>query len=330
LENKLKGKKILLIAPKTFGYEVEIQKKLISLGASVKYFDDRPFTSKIKKIKLRLAPIILTKEINSYFNKIITTTKDTSFDFIFCIKQECFPRHLLEELFKLHPNSKKIFYTWDSFVNNKNALENLDLFDRCLTFDSDDSKKFGLQHRPLFYVDVFANLSEHSIEYDLSVVGSVHYKRYLFLKNIKQSLSNKYKIYFYQFVPSKSLFYARKVLLFPFYGFSKKDEFNYKTLDRSSVRKIFAKSKVIIDYAHHNQTGLTMRCIEALGAKKKLITNNVDIVNYDFYDNRNILLLRNNSIKIPDDFLITPYRDIEIQIFNRYSLEGWLDEVLYN
>lgn len=325
---KLANKAVLLISPRTFSYEVEIKKQLEYMGAQVTYFDDRPFTSKFKKILLRIAPLLTKIEVNSYFYNIIKLTESKSFDYILCIKQECFPHGLMKKLLASQSQAKAVFYTWDSFANNPNALKNVDLFDMVSTFDSVDAEKYGLVHRPLFYLNEFSEMKVEVPSFDLSFVGSVHYKRYEFLKKIQQSLNGTRKIFFYQYVPSLLLFYGRKFLLFPWYGLSQKSEFSFTTLDKHEIGDVFSKSKVIIDYAHHNQAGLTMRCIEALGANKKLITNNKNIEKYDFYDSSNILILSGNTIHIPNDFFDTPYKPLDSSVYNRYSIAGWLEEVL--
>ena len=51
---------------------------------------------------------------------------------------------------------------------------------------------------------------------------------------------------------------------------------------------IYSNSRCVLDSAQEGQMGLTIRVLEALGAKKKLITTNEDIVNYDFYNEENI------------------------------------------
>ena len=49
----------------------------------------------------------------------------------------------------------------------------------------------------------------------------------------------------------------------------------------SEVMKIFKESRCVLDAPQAGQTGLTIRTIECLGAKRKLITTNKDIVKYD-------------------------------------------------
>lgn len=324
---KLSGKKILLIAPKTFNYEYEIISQLKTMGAEVTYFDDRPFTSKIKKIMLRVLPSILNKEINKYFYTLISKVRGIHFDYILCIKQECFPYLALEKLLSEHPSAKSIFYTWDSFANNPNGLKNKDLFDKALTFDSEDAKIYRLIHRPLFFINVFSQMADTHIKYDLSFIGSVHCKRFQYLKKIKSSLNKNVSIFFYQYVPTKLMYYGRKFLLFPWYGLSKKSDFNFNPLNKEQVCEVFAQSRIIVDYAHHKQAGLTMRCIETLGANKKLITNNSNIRHYDFYNQNNILILDKVTENEIVNFIELPYKKISESIIKRYSILGWVSEV---
>ena len=67
--------------------------------------------------------------------------------------------------------------------------------------------------------------------------------------------------------------------------------------------------------------------IEALGAKKKLITTNEDIVNYDFYCPENIYLY-NGKFDLDNIFFKSKYKRIDNVIYERYSLRNWLKEVI--
>ena len=73
---------------------------------------------------------------------------------------------------------------------------------------------------------------------------------------------------------------------------------------RKQVTDYIGNSRVVLDLPHPMQTGLTMRTIEAIGSKKKLITTNVDIVNYDFYNPKNILLIERENINFDKSFFI--------------------------
>ena len=60
-------------------------------------------------------------------------------------------------------------------------------------------------------------------------------------------------------------------------------EFHYVPLKGKEMDDVYESSRCVLDSAQAGQLGLTIRVLEALGAKKKLITTNEDVVNYDFY-----------------------------------------------
>ena len=49
---ELKGKRVLFIGPKFFGYELEIQKELENLGAKVDFFAEKPYSVSYRVSKL--------------------------------------------------------------------------------------------------------------------------------------------------------------------------------------------------------------------------------------------------------------------------------------
>jgi hypothetical protein len=327
MTESLKNKTILFIGAKTFNYENEIIKCLQGMGAIVDYYNDRPFESSYKKILLRLVPKLLKKEISQYFLDILDNASKVEYDYVFCLKLECFPREVLLQLREQQQGAKFIFYTWDSFTNNKNPLNCLDVFDRCLTFDNQDATTYGLILRPLFYLDEYTEIEDEKRPFDVSFVGSIHIHRYKLIKSFLKKLDEKYTCYMYLFVPSQLLYFARKTLLFPIYGSSKKTDFKFTSLNKKEIVSLFKKSKAILDICHHNQSGLTMRSIEALGARRKLITNNGNIKIYDFFNPQNILIFDEKNMEISNEFLDSDYLQVSPEIQNRYSLEGWLIEI---
>ena len=107
-----------------------------------------------------------------------------------------------------------------------------------------------------------------------------------------------------------------------------KNVIKYTTLSLKQMVELYEQSEIIIDVQHPKQTGLTMRTFEALGARRKLVTTNADIVNYDFYNPRNILVVDRDNIVIPRSFVEEPYVDLPEEIYKKYSLSNWLREVL--
>ena len=73
-----------------------------------------------------------------------------------------------------------------------------------------------------------------------------------------------------------------------------------------------------------------MRTFEALGAKRKLITTNSHVMEYDFYRENNVLIVDRNNPIIPLSFIKAPYEELPIEIYNKYSLSSWLSNIFNN
>jgi hypothetical protein len=99
-------------------------------------------------------------------------------------------------------------------------------------------------------------------------------------------------------------------------------------LSISAVNDVFMSSRAVLDVTHPRQRGLTMRTLETLGASKKLVTTNASVADYDFYDSANIAVIDRHSPSIDADFLRSAYSPLAPSIVSRYSLSGWLCEVL--
>ena len=72
--------------------------------------------------------------------------------------------------------------------------------------------------------------------------------------------------------------------------------------------QFYLKGNIILDIAHPHQKRLSFRPYEAMGLRKKLITTNKDIANYDFYNPNNIFIIDDvYNIHIPTDFITSNY-----------------------
>ena len=82
--------------------------------------------------------------------------------------------------------------------------------------------------------------------------------------------------------------------------------------------------RCIVEILQSSQAGLTMRPLEALFYRKKLLTNNVRIKEYDFYRKENIFIIGVDSWNGLSDFLFSPYVEVPTKIVDRYTIEGWI------
>ena len=97
----------------------------------------------------------------------------------------------------------------------------------------------------------------------------------------------------------------------------------------SKSYKYYLDSKIILDIAHPHQKGLSFRPYETIGLRKKLITTNKDIVNYDFYNPNNIFVIEDiDNITIPLEFFKTDYQEIDIKLREKYHIKNWIHNII--
>lgn len=322
----------LLIAPKFFGYENEIRMGLERLGYVVDFLPDRPFGSSVAKAVFRLAPELVLPLVTSHNLKAIEGFGRTQYNLIFVVKGEGISSKIIRQLRAYNPNAKFVYYTWDNIKNMPSyAVDNLLLYDDAISFDALDSKAYGLRYWPLFFLDGFDETAKKNSvpTIDLSFVGTVHSDRYKIISSIRESfLSSGAVFYVYPYLQAKWLFYAKRVIDKSFREADVAD-FKYSGLPKEMVQQCFKSSRAILDIEHPNQTGMTMRTFETLGAGKKLVTTNASVVETDFYSSQNVLLIdRKKEIKIPLDFLRGDVAPLPEAIRKKYNLSGWLNNVV--
>jgi hypothetical protein len=327
----LQGKRILFFSAHLFGYQNDIRLAMESVGAIVDYYDERPANNFLVKGVIRINRNLLAGYINHYYNKIIKETLQKEYDYVFFIKGESISASNVRRLKQFHPEANFIIYHWDSIANNSNAQNLLPYFDRVFSFDKIDCERLGLHFLPLFYTPDYANIPyyDKEIKYDMLFVGTTHSDRYKLVKRIEEQIIKMGGLcltWFY--FPSKILYYKMKIQN-SYLRQIPVHTFHFKPMSKELLLQLYAGSRIIIDVQHPKQTGLTMRCIETLGAKRKLITTNYYIIEYDFYNPDNILVVDRNLPYVPEKFLNEPYRDTPKEIYESYSIKNWLSSIFY-
>lgn len=329
---QLKGKKILLFAVYTFNYQYIICDKLKELGALVTLYDERTVSNTCEKALLKVDPYIFKNKTRKYYNRIIHSHSGENFNYILFIKCDMPDHTILSDLRNAFPNAKMCLHVWDSIANIPHILDKVKFFDYATSFDRKDCLEYPeFKFRPLFYSDDFRNplnQNDYIYDIDISFCGTIHSDRYKILKDVEeQCKKNGMKYYGFYYIQSKLVHSLYKLLKSEF-RHTKASEFAFDKLTSKEIIDIVNMSRAVVDIQHPKQSGLTMRTIEMLGMKKKLITTNTDIVNYDFYNQNNVYIINRSNPIISKDFLESSYCDIEEEIYDRYSLESWICDVL--
>lgn len=185
------------------------------------------------------------------------------------------------------------------------------------SFDPKDCKKEKFNFLPQFYWWKKDNKMEKE-KYDLLFIGRDK-GRYQFLKEFLSFLENR----------GMSIFGAILREKFKLYSSSKYITNNF--FEYSEIINMIKKSKCILDINKEEQEGLTLRVMEAIFFEKKLITNNLEIIKYDFYTPENIYVLNDikkiNYLEIID-FINMPQRKVDEIKLEKYTFKFWLKNIL--
>jgi hypothetical protein len=325
LRKALADKKVTVICPKYFGYEQKIVNRLVELGAAVFYIDERPSNSSFAKIVIRLFPLLYKIKINSYYTKKIKEM--TPCDITLVINPECISLPILYRIKAVSKTAKFILYMWDSFSNKRKTRLLIPFFDKVLTFDPADAKKYHFVFRPLFFV-FRAQKDEHVLDkYDISFIGTGHSDRIKIIKAIEEQCKEpRLRYFFYLYLQSPLIYLFHKITNKAFKK-ARFSDFHYKPLDYDEYIRITECSSIIIDIEHPKQNGLTIRTLEMLGKEKKLITTNSNVKEYDFYDPSNVYIINRNNPAVDIDFFEHTYKKLPEKLYYKYSIDGWLEDI---
>lgn len=320
---------VLFISSSFFGYAAHIKKELEARYGKVFWYEDRPSISFLGKVKARLLPSLSERLANAFFKRIADENKNNNIKEVFVIKGEALSIESIRYLRRMFPDACFRLYFWDGYKNMPpSSAAKVDLFDRAFSFDLEDVKNDPrLAYRPLFYIPIYSSSDGGSPDIDLTFVGTVHSDRYKIIKRIERSLSDEdMRFHKALYFPSKIIFWARRIFD-PSFWRIKKGDFIFTPMSGLEISALVARSKAVLDIERTVQSGFTMRTLEILGSSNKLITTNKNIVEADFYDPRNILVIDRERPEIPLEFFSSPKVEIHESIKARYSLAAWLDDI---
>ena len=187
------------------------------------------------------------------------------------------------------------------------------------TFDPIDAKKFGIKFKPYFYPE----------EYMVDCDEKVDIKQDVFFVGVDKDRLGIIKDLHKKF-EQMNLTDKLMIVATPHKKYSRSDEkWLAKRVPYEKIAENIKQSRAILDIVQSGQSGITLRPMEAMFYNKKLITNNIYIKEYDFYNPRNIFILQERNISELKEFLELPTIEINQEIKNKYRLSGgWLKEFL--
>ena len=319
------GKTIIIAMPNHFGLLEQFKDNLEFLGFEVFVLETSNRTNAIslkdkithgyKKLFLgdrSYKPSIKNKKAKEDILSQLSHIKKA--DYALFIRPDLFAFEVIDKVKQL--SKKTVAYQWDGLNRYPLAKKYINLFDKFYVFDKKDlNLSRRLKHTTNFYFD---NIISKEVVTPKTVffVGTYMKNRVLLLEQISTLLEDE------GLTPNIFLVSERK----------KSHHYKFKIIDKEfsfkeSILKM-QKSEYLLDLHNPIHNGLSFRTFESIGYGKKLITNNLLVKEYDFYNPNNIFIIEKGSFDNFDEFLNAPYQPLEKEIQDKYSFSSWIKQLL--
>lgn len=228
---------------------------------------------------------------------------------------------VIDNIRKRNPDKEVRLWLWDSLsVIPKNRRRSL--FNYCFiynikiyTFDRIDSDKYDIGYINQF-TEVDDSLRSSLREKDPYVFFCGQDKnRAEYLSHIAESFDKKKVNYFFLVISKKDYNQNGSKIKYQQEGISYKEYLSHAY-----------QSSALLEINQENQNGLTVRSVESILLDKKLITNNVNIREYDFYNSQNIYILGKETRSL-DEFMSEKISSYPAALKDRYTFRNFLSEI---
>lgn len=202
-------------------------------------------------------------------------------------------------------------WLWNRRNINKNLFSK---YCSIYTFDEEFAVKNGYVYIPQFYFEGVINRVNNKdkvyyIGYDKD--------RYDVLKKISE-LFNNFGIEFE---------FTLKKAVDKHYDNEKQIHLVDEDIDYKDVLEEISNSSCILELNEKNQSGLTLRSLEALFGRKKLITNNKNIKSFDFYNPNDVFILDEDNEDSLADFIGGRYIDPPNDVMRKHTFDYWIEQI---
>lgn len=169
------------------------------------------------------------------------------------------------------------------------------------SYEEEDAAKYGLKWHPQFFClrhiqELFRQ--EVSPEFDFYFVGYCKNRQFE-IEQILEQLNDFESIFHTVHKSSEYISYSQ-----------------YLTQAQ--------KSRCIVEIVHKGEKACTLRPLEAIALKRKLLTNNPEIKKYSFYHPQNIFILGQDDFSSLSAFIQSPFVPLPEETVDSYDINHWL------
>ena len=322
----MRKQKVIFLSYSFMGYEKEVINLLEDvMGFEVYFINSKEYEYEYKNIFEKISNNIFYKPFKKNlkdikFNSGIINEIDKigEVDFYFCIRADKFSSEIFDYI--KSKGKPMILHHWDSFSFIKEQQKYLKYFDKISSFDKLESEKFGMKFIPNFYLKKnIVVTDEEKIEYEFFTVMKYD-GRFELLESLAKFLKEKNISY-------KFIVVATQELESEYVEISKE----YISLEKNY--EYLSKSRGIVEIGHTEelsdlyQGGASFRIADAVGNRKKIITNYEFIKNYDIYSEKDIGIISLKNIELDDKFLENHEINYSEESYNSYSGDSWIKKI---
>lgn len=242
-------------------------------------------------------------------------------DQILVLNPDTFDLSTLEKI--KNYTSRMITYLYDN-LERFPVEDKLHLFDKIFSFDDQDIKKHGFERLTNYNYLEYIPQEKQNPKLDLYYITSFDKGRNKILLPLAKILQKKGIVYHFVVVGKKVWKEQIKSGKDTLKNFT---VLRIKPIPTTTVADIYKDTRALLDLMRAGQTGLSFRVFEAMAMEKKIVTDNPEIKNYDFYNPHNILVLDKNLNNINKEFFQQPYEKLPEDIYYKYTLESWTNRV---
>ena len=219
---------------------------------------------------------------------------------------------------------KYICYLYDSV--DRCPVEHLldGVFDEIYSFDKEDIKKYGFKEITNYnYLEKQSKSNPTEIKNQVLYVASFDNRLDTVMK-LKEAFEKIKVSHRFIIVGKKtSLFKIKKLFSQAIKGI----ELRRKRIDQEGLKNLYRETNVVLDIVRENQSGLSFRIFEAMAFEKKIITNNKNVLYYNFYNPNNICVIQNDDFNFDKTFFESAYEPLSEEIYQSYTIDYWVTKV---
>lgn len=218
---------------------------------------------------------------------------------------------------------KVALFLWNPLLNRNRSerhrrvyVESLKELANLCTFDPDDAVRFGLQLVPQVYRDVTSFQQEEvTPEVDVFFVGQDK-GRLAELLRLEGLLQEAGLTTHFHIIRDNRASYAAEDL----------PHLSAMGLPYNDNIKMIRRSHCLLELLQNNQSGLSMRSLEAAFFGKKLITDNLRMAESELYDPARVFLIGRDDPEKLLDFVTLPCPTVSQTVLDRHDFRYWCDQ----